>query len=258
MKQAVQNEASHHICKGMLIGLAWLTLLFGSSNSNAQIPDKFENLKVFPKDIGQRELIENMKSFCFGLGVRCQHCHVGEGDDLSTFDFASDEKEAKNIARIMIQMRNDINKKYLTQLAGFNRSSKLEVNCVTCHHGQAKPQTIEQLLTQVIEEEGIDGGLEKYRELREKHYGSYVYDFQEMPLNRVADKLANSGKLDAAIALLKLNVEYHPKSFMTHYGLGEMYSKKGNQEAALKSYQQAYEIMPNPRIKKKIEQLSEK
>ena len=42
----------------------------------AQIPDKFENLKVLPKDIPQRELIDVMRGFAGALGFRCHNCHV--------------------------------------------------------------------------------------------------------------------------------------------------------------------------------------
>ncbi len=43
------------------------------------------------------------------LGVRCEHCHVGEGNDLSKFDFASDARPAKAVARKMILMLRAIN-----------------------------------------------------------------------------------------------------------------------------------------------------
>lgn len=223
---------------------------------NAQVPDKFENLQVFPKDINQRELMGNMRSFALGLGVRCQFCHVGEeGQPLSEFDFASDVKETKKKARVMIQMRNAINSQHLTQLG---EKKALEVNCVTCHHGQAEPKTIEQVMNETIENQGIEAALTKYRELREKHYGGFTYDFQELPLNFVSQSLARSGKIDETIALLKLNLEFHPESFMTHYGLGEAHAKKGENEAALKNFEKAHEINPNPRTKKKIEELTKK
>ena len=45
---------------------------------------------------------------------------------------------------------------------------------------------------------------------------------------------------------------------MSHYSLGEALGMKGDKEAAVKSLEKAYEIMPNPRIKKKIEELSKK
>jgi len=49
-------------------------ILFFATLGNAQIPDKFENLQVFPKEISKQDLIGNMKSFAMGLGVRCQFC----------------------------------------------------------------------------------------------------------------------------------------------------------------------------------------
>ncbi len=57
-----------------------IMILFFATSVNAQIPDKFENLQVLPKEISKPELMENMKSFALGLGVRCHFCHVGEGD----------------------------------------------------------------------------------------------------------------------------------------------------------------------------------
>ncbi|MEO8505734.1 MAG: hypothetical protein ABI609_17700, partial [Acidobacteriota bacterium] len=36
-----------------------------------------KNLKVLPKDWSRKQVIEIMKTFTAGLGVRCQYCHVG-------------------------------------------------------------------------------------------------------------------------------------------------------------------------------------
>ena len=233
-----------------------MMILFFVTLGNAQIPDKFENLQVLPKEISKGKLMGNMKSFAMGLGVRCQFCHVGEeGQPLSEFDFVSDEKETKKKARVMIQMRDAINSQHLTQLG---KQNALEVNCVTCHHGQEEPKTIEYVMNETIEKEGIESATQKYRELREKHYGGFTYNFQARPLERVSQSLAGSGKVDEAIALLKLNLEFHPESFMSHYSLGEALGMKGDKEAAVKSLEKAYEIMPNPRIKKKIEEISKK
>src|SRR5262245_49913333 len=70
----------------------------------------YKNLKVFPKDISQQQLLGNMKGFAQALGVRCIHCHVGaEGQPLSTFDFASDAKPQKATARKMLAMVHRIN-----------------------------------------------------------------------------------------------------------------------------------------------------
>jgi hypothetical protein len=105
----------------------------------AQIPETFKNLKVFPSDTPRRELIDTMKSFTRALGVRCQFCHVGEGDDLSTFDFASDDKEHKVVAREMLRMVNEINKSFIAKLPA-ESEPRQKVACITCHRGQAAPE----------------------------------------------------------------------------------------------------------------------
>ncbi len=128
-----------------------LVFLFCSwTPAHAQIPDKFTNLQVLPKDISKKELTETMKTFAISLGVRCIHCHVGEaGQPLSTFDFASDKKPTKKIARIMIKMRNAINQQFLAQL---DDKHPPRVGCVTCHDGQKEPDPPRELLNSLIQD----------------------------------------------------------------------------------------------------------
>ena len=98
----------------------------------------YKNLKVFPKDIPQRQLVSNMKFFAQSLGVRCVHCHVGEeGKPLSTFDFASDAKKEKLIARKMLNMVHRIN----SEEFGIKDPKEVKVTCFTCHRGATKPLT---------------------------------------------------------------------------------------------------------------------
>ena len=113
--------------------------LIQTSEVNAQIPDKFSNLKVLPKDISKGELIGNMKNAAIGLGVRCTFCHVGEGDDLSTFEFASDEKSHKVKARVMFSMVKMINEEFLPKVADKSENPR-EITCITCHNGHEHPE----------------------------------------------------------------------------------------------------------------------
>ena len=115
-----------------------LSLALLSTTGHAQIPDKFTNLRVLPKDISRAELTAMMKSFAQGLGVRCENCHVGEGNDLSKFNFAADDKPAKSVARKMIQMTTILN----AQLAGIGETpaaGEKKLTCFTCHRGATKP-----------------------------------------------------------------------------------------------------------------------
>ena len=105
-----------------------------------QPPDP-TNLQVLPKDIPKPQLVRVMRSFAMGLGVRCEHCHVGEGNDLSTFDFASDTKPEKVTARRMIVMAREINTKLLAGFPPGRDESTPAVTCYTCHRGEKKPLT---------------------------------------------------------------------------------------------------------------------
>ena len=97
-----------------------------------------KNLKVLPQDISGPQLLGTMKFFAQSLGVRCTYCHVGtEGQPLSSFDFASDAKEHKNIARGMLRMVSQIN----ANLPTITGESDSKVTCFTCHRGSAHPLT---------------------------------------------------------------------------------------------------------------------
>ena len=113
-------------------------LTLSLSNLQAQIPDKFFNLRVLPTDISKRDLINAMKGATRGLGVRCGFCHVGEGDDLSKFDFVSDDKEHKKIARVMFEMVKYVNSEFMPKVSGI-REHQHEIKCYTCHAGNEEP-----------------------------------------------------------------------------------------------------------------------
>lgn len=66
------------------------------------IPDTFTNLQVLPKDISKQELVNIMKSFCFTMEQNCSYCHVAT-DDLSSANFAADDKEPKKKARELLR-----------------------------------------------------------------------------------------------------------------------------------------------------------
>jgi hypothetical protein len=102
------------------------------------------NLRVLPAGIDARTLISTMRGFTRGLGVRCQHCHVYKGDnpdDLATFDFASDEKAAKQTARRMLAMLRAINDEHPKDVGEPRPAGESKVTCYTCHRGETMPLT---------------------------------------------------------------------------------------------------------------------
>ena len=75
-------------------------------------PDSLINTQVIPKSTPVMDVVGTMRNFTSALGVRCQFCHVGsEGQPLAQFDFASDQKRNKVVARQMMRMLAEINKR---------------------------------------------------------------------------------------------------------------------------------------------------
>jgi hypothetical protein len=203
----------------MRSSIAFLLVLGTSALSPAQIPENFENLQFFPKDMERRALIDRMRDFSGALGVRCEFCHVGEGGpELLNMDFASDDKETKRTARRMLVMVAAIQNDYIANLG---RAQSLQVGCFTCHHGVARPEPLEVVIGEVLESSGIEAAVDRYRSLRKEHYGSAAYDFGEAPLNRLGERLLRAEKREAALALLELNREFHPDSAWLRHLLEE-------------------------------------
>lgn len=100
--------------------------------------DKFRNLQVLPKNITEDSLDKIMDGFNAMLGVDCKYCHKRD-KKADTLIFDSDDKSEKEIARNMMRMTMDINKKYFQ----FNETVKAEqtqsVTCFTCHRKEAMP-----------------------------------------------------------------------------------------------------------------------
>jgi hypothetical protein len=126
----------------LTVVLTGVVALAAATGVRAQLPQKFTNLQVLPKDIPPAQLVATMKGFAQGLGVRCEHCHVGEGNDLSKFDFAADAKPTKATARKMIRMASVLNAEVATIVPpAADASGAARVTCFTCHRGATKPLT---------------------------------------------------------------------------------------------------------------------
>ena len=70
------------------------------------------------------------------LGVRCNFCHAYNNGKM---DFASDDKEEKNIARYMMNMTAGINKTYFNSENSTRPDTISVVRCFTCHRGNPHP-----------------------------------------------------------------------------------------------------------------------
>lgn len=101
---------------------------------------EFHNLQVLSPNITHDELIATMRAFSRALGTRCEHCHVQTATDpRPQFDFPSDAKPEKKVAREMMKMVHDINGNYISKLPHGNEAPP-NVTCGTCHRGHTTPE----------------------------------------------------------------------------------------------------------------------
>ena len=106
--------------------------------SGQRMPQKPRNLKVLPENTDLRKV---MRGYEQALGVECNYCHAPADPVTHRADRASDANPMKDQARAMIQMTDDINKKYLTLLAKTTSTydANAAVTCGTCHRGEKHP-----------------------------------------------------------------------------------------------------------------------
>ena len=80
------------------------------------------------------------------------------------------------------------------------------------------------IIEKIIEEDGIEAGLNRYDVLREENRGEYI--FKEALLNRLGHKFLGNDKIPEAIAIFQLNIKENPDSFNTYDSLGEAFHEK--------------------------------
>ncbi len=210
----------------------------------AQFPEKFTNLKVLPKDISRAELQSTMRGFAFALNVRCEHCHVEKtGGKKFEMDFAADDKEAKKTARVMLEMVAAINHNYISKVS---KTSPIQVQCVTCHHGLTQPRTLNSVLAEAVDQKGIDSAVALYHELRQKYYGSGQYDFGETSLNQLSEVLLAQKRSKEGLAIMEMNFDSnHPDSVWAYHLLAMAHQANGQIENAIADYRKVLELHPD-------------
>jgi Photosynthetic reaction centre cytochrome C subunit len=97
-----------------------------------ELPAKevFKNVQLLG-DVPAARLLRTMQGFTRSIGVACTKCHVADHWD-------SDDKEEKGVTRDMVKMTRAINEDYLKKIQAL-AEDKPNVNCFTCHRGQAHP-----------------------------------------------------------------------------------------------------------------------
>ena len=226
-----------------LLPLILVSLCVGVSGASAQPagllpPDSLVNTKVIPRTTPVTQVIGMMRNFAGELGVRCQFCHVGEeGMPLDRFDFASDQKRTKLVARQMMLMLQEVNRR-LDTIPG-RVATGPQASCATCHHGVSRPAPLWSVMLDVATAAGADSAIRAYRALRERYYGRDAYDFGESSLNIAAFRLGRARKFDDALALLTLNEELYPRSSGMYVFRGNIDLMRGDTTAAAGAFREA-------------------
>jgi glyoxylase-like metal-dependent hydrolase (beta-lactamase superfamily II) len=116
-----------------------------------------------------------------------------------------------------------------------------------------------RLVQEALTAGGPAAGVKKFEDLKADK-GRYF--FNERQFNSAGYMLLNSGRVEEAVALFKMNVELFPDSWNVYDSLAEAYAVKGEKELAIKYYDKALQLNPdNPGAKdqlKKLRQVQEK
>lgn len=226
-------------------------LLAGVSAARAE--GELKNLKVFPSTISKRELTDTMMQWNQALGVHCDFCHEQKvPGDFQSIDFASDKIGNKAVARRMFTMSQDLNGGPLPRAAGEDDAA---VGCVTCHRGLTNPATLDRVVLRTTREQGAAAGAKKYRDLRERYYGSGSYDFGPRSLQTVAETLAaDAAGLDAALAIGRLNVEMNPTFVDGYVVVAQILEMKQDTVGALAAVNEALKLDPAHRHAQRLKQ----
>jgi hypothetical protein len=214
-----------------------------ASEASAQVqgkfpPDSLINTQVIPRATPVTDVIGTMRNFTTALGVRCQFCHVGrEGQPLQEFDFASDQKRNKLVARQMMRMVAEINKRLDT--IPERGAPPVSATCSTCHRGVSRPVPLSALIQDYTVSVSADSAINAYKALRARYYGRDAYDFSEASLNTAAFRTARAGKPDEALKLLTFNEGLFPNSSGMSVFKGNILLMKGDTAAAEAAFREA-------------------
>ena len=226
-----------------LLGAAAAAATMSASTLRAQAPGKWPpdsliNVQVFPKNTPVVQVWGNMRNIAFGLGVTCTFCHVGREDaPLEQIDFVSDDKRNKLVARQMMRMMQEANRRIDSIPA--RATPAITVTCATCHRGVSRPVPLATLISEVATASGADSALRVYRALRDRYYGRDAYDFSEPSLNTAAFRTARAGRHDDGFALLRYNEQLFPGTAALSIVRGNISLMRADTAAAEAAFREA-------------------
>jgi hypothetical protein len=201
-------------------------------------PDSLVNVSFFAKSTPVSQVWGAMRNISAALGVECTFCHVGPaGAELRQIDFPNDQKRNKLVARQMLRMVQEVNRRI--DSIPERPTPPVAVSCLTCHRGVSRPVPLANIIMEVATTSGADSALRAYRALRQRYYGSDAYDFGEFSLNAAAFRTARAGKTDDALALLRYNEQLYPNTASLSIFRGNVYLMRADTNAADAAFREA-------------------
>ena len=227
----------------------------GGRGGGPQVPAP-KNLQFFPKDMTGQQILPIMQNFNAALGVNCTYCHNSEPPvDNPKNDFASDEKETKKKARVMLQLARDVNMKLQSEM-GKPAAELTNVQCVTCHRGVAIPKQLAAIMTETATKEGVNKAIAQYNDLRKRYYGAQAYDFTDQTLFTAATQALAANKPDDAIAFAQTNLSYHANSARSYQVMSQAFQRKNDKDKAIQALEKAVDLDPmNQGFKNQLQHL---
>jgi len=104
------------------------------------------------------------------------------------------------------------------------------------------PEPISDIIAGVVENEGIEAAVARYRELHTSAPDDYL--FNEAELNLLGYRYLGQGDVDTAIRIFELNVEAYPEAANPYDSLGEAYLEAGDHDRAIANYRRSLELNP--------------
>lgn len=206
-------------------------------------PDSLVNLQVIGRTTSVIAVWGQMRNMAGALGVECTYCHVGnEGASLEEIDYASDSKRSKQVAREMLRLVDEANRR-LTTLPE-RPSPTISVTCRTCHRGVPRPVPLSTIVSDAAMAADADSAIGAYQAMRARYYGRDAYDFGEASLNTAAFRVARGGRVPDALALLRLNESLFPDASALHITRGNVYLMTGDTTLAASAFRAALQKDP--------------
>lgn len=190
-----------------------------------------------------------MRTIASALGVECGYCHAGRGGSTPAAPaLTSTGRPRVEVAREMFLMVDRLNAS-IQEVTGKPASEVTRVTCATCHRGVPIPMQISDIVWQTAMKQGAEAAVVQYRDLRSQFYGRQAYDFGELALIPVTERLANI-RPDAAVALLRMNIDFHPDSVQSRISLAYALTRARDYQGAIATLREALRLEPTNGVAK--------